>query len=57
MKKITAFLRGAWEFRLSWTWADPARDDNHHPYTELDEAYDRGREFAHRITLRRFEST
>ena len=55
MKKIIAFLLGAREFRLSWTWADPTRSD-YNPYTELDEAYDRGREFAHRITFRRFES-
>lgn len=50
MKKAIAFLRGAYEFRRSFTWADPEGG-----YTALDEAYDRGREFAHRVTLRRFE--
>lgn len=54
-KKIVAFLRGIWEFRHSCTWADPARTDEN-PYTDLDEAYDRGRDLAHRITLRRFET-
>lgn len=56
MKKLIAFLRGIWEFRSSFTWGDSeeARDfwDG---YTPLDDAYDRGREFAHRVTFRKFE--
>lgn len=55
MAKIKAFLLGMFEFRLDCTWADPARTDGC-SYTELDEAYDWGREWAHRITLRRFEA-
>ena len=55
--KLTAFLLGMLEFRLSFTWADPARPDgpDDYPYTDLDEAYDRGRDMAHRLTLRYFE--
>lgn len=49
--KLFAFLRGVYEFRRSFTWTDPAGG-----YTELDEAYDHGREFAHRITFRLFEA-
>lgn len=52
MNKLLAFLRGVWEFRSDVTWADPAREDR---YTELDEAYDMGREMAHRLTLRFFD--
>lgn len=47
MKTIYAFLLGMWEFRLSFTTSMPY---------SLTDAYDAGREFAHRITLRRFES-
>lgn len=56
MTKIIIFLRGMWEFRRSWTWADT--DENRDlagGYTELDEAYDSGREFAHAVTLRIFD--
>lgn len=42
---IRAFLLGAWEFRRSVTARSP------HPI-----AYDWGREWAHRLTLRRYES-
>lgn len=56
MQRIIAFLRGMIEFRRECTWADTeeARDfwDG---YTPLDDAYDWGREYAHRLTLRRFE--
>lgn len=52
MKRIRAFLIGISEFRDSWTWKDPADEDN---YTELDDWYDRGREFAHRITFRHWD--
>lgn len=52
MKKIIAFLRGVLEFRRDFTWADPDREDW---YTDLDEAYDHGRELAHKLTLRKFE--
>lgn len=54
MKTLRAFLRGMREFRSWVTWADPARRDAS-DYTDLDLAYDRGREFAHRITLRCFD--
>lgn len=49
-----AFILGMLEFRSDFTWADPARDDDDN-YTELDEAYDEGRDFAHRLTFRRFD--
>ncbi|RWR30456.1 hypothetical protein D2T29_12350 [Sinirhodobacter populi] len=55
MPTIKAFFLGVREFRLSCTWADPARmqgDD----YTALDEAYDAGRELAHRLTFRHFDN-
>jgi hypothetical protein len=51
--KIAAFIRGAVEFRSDCTWADPARGDG--GPTALDDFYDAGREFAHRITRRAFE--
>ena len=54
MAKQKAFLLGMWEFRSGCTWADPARTDTC-SYTPLDEAYDWGREWAHRLTLRRFD--
>jgi hypothetical protein len=53
--RIRAFLLGMREFRLGMTWADPARTDDN-DYTELDEAYNQGRELAHLLTLRRFEA-
>ena len=46
MNTIRAFLLGVREFRSEWT--TPVDDD-------LIETYDRGRELAHRLTLRRFE--
>lgn len=49
-----AYLLGMIEFRLCCTWADPMRTDDD-GYTALDDAYDRGRDMAHRITLRRCE--
>ena len=49
-----AFLRGVYEFHRECTWADPDRADG--DYTEKDEAYDYGRDFAHRVTLRQFEA-
>ncbi len=56
MKKIAAFLRGVREFRSDVTWADPRRDyASGYTYTALDEAYDWGREWAHRLTLRRWD--
>ena len=45
--KITAFLRGMREFRMHWT--------THYESYVLLRWYDRGREFAHVITLRRFD--
>lgn len=53
LARFTAFFRGVFEFRRSFTWADPARIGGE--YTRLDQAYDYGREIAHRVTLRRFE--
>ena len=52
---IFAFIRGIIEFRQDCTWGDPARTADNH-YTAKDEAYDRGREFAHRFTFRAFEA-
>ena len=48
MNKVKAFLLGMQEFRLSFT----ARyeDDG------LSVAYDRGRDFAHWLTFRRFDA-
>ncbi len=48
MRHIRAFLLGIAEFRLSFTayYADPG----------LARTYDCGREFAHRMTLRRFDA-
>ena len=51
---IVAFLRGMWEFRRAYTWADPARTEKN-SYTRLDSAYDHGREWAHILTFRQFE--
>lgn len=52
--RIRAFVLGMLEFSLDFTWADPARNDDCN-YTALDEAYDYGRDFAHRITFRRWD--
>jgi hypothetical protein len=49
-----AFLLGMLEFLRECTWADPARYAGN-SYTELDDAYDRGRDLAHRLTFRRFD--
>lgn len=46
MKKIKSFFKGMAEFRSMYTTSFPA---------PLDEAYDWGREWAHRITFRLFE--
>lgn len=54
MGRLVAFLRGAYEFRRSFTWADPARTDAAW-YTAKDEAYDWGREWTHRLTFRVFD--
>lgn len=47
MQKIKAFLLGMAEFRLSFT--------THFDDDALLEAYDSGRELAHRLTFRHFE--
>ena len=47
MNLIRAFLLGMYEFRSSITWRY-VRDD-------MDNAYECGREWAHRLTFRRFE--
>lgn len=54
LARFTAFARGAYEFRSDVTWADPAQSDSN-PYTELDEAYDQGRDFAHQLFLRQYD--
>lgn len=46
LKHFWAFMRGIVEYRSSFTTAVSF------PY---DRSYDRGREFAHMITLRRYE--
>jgi hypothetical protein len=46
LKTIAAFLLGAWEFRSDCT-------TNHGD--DLIEAYDLGREWAHRLTFRLWE--
>lgn len=47
MKKMQAFFLGMTEFRLSLT--------THYEDDDLLEAYDCGRELAHRMTMRFFE--
>lgn len=47
MRKLQAFILGMREFRSSFT--------TNFDHTELQEAYDSGRELAHRLTLRHFE--
>lgn len=54
IKKIIAFVRGVYEFRRDCTWSDPSRDG--FDYTNLDESYDQGREFAHRLTFRHWDA-
>jgi hypothetical protein len=51
---LRAFLLGMFEFRLGFTWADPNRTEEC-PYTHLDYAYDLGREWAHRLTFKRWD--
>lgn len=51
MKRLVAFVWGVIEFRSLITSSFGPLDE----YTAQDEWYDRGREFAHRITLRRYE--
>jgi hypothetical protein len=48
MHKLKAFINGIREFRLSMT--------THYDDDDLLDWYDRGREFAHSITLRKYES-
>ncbi len=45
---LRAFLTGMWEYRASFT--------VHYHEARLQRAYDRGRELAHRLTGRRFET-
>lgn len=47
--RFFAWLLGMAEYRLDFTWADPMRRKINGWYTELDDAYDRGRALAHRI--------
>lgn len=55
MKRLKAFLNGMREFRLSMT--------TNYDHVETDEgdalqaAYDWGREWAHRLTFRRYDDT
>lgn len=53
---LAAFILGALEFLLDYTWTDPERETREEYYTALDEAYDWGREWAHRLTFRRFDA-
>lgn len=46
MKRLTAFLLGVWEFKSAMTTS---------PDNSLIDDYDRGRELAHVLTLRKFE--
>lgn len=48
MKSIKAFLLGMAEFRLSFT--------THIADLHLQNCYDHGREWAHRLTFRRFDN-
>lgn len=48
MRTIKAFLLGMREFRMSFT--------TRHNTDDLRAAYDWGREWAHRLTLRRFDT-
>jgi hypothetical protein len=48
MKTIKAFLLGMAEFRLSFT--------THIADWHLQNTYDKGREFAHRLTFRRYDN-
>lgn len=47
--RFFAWLLGVTEYRLDFTWADAMRRKINGWYTELDDAYDRGRALAHRI--------
>ena len=47
MQKIRAFILGFVEFKSSFT--------TRHEDLDLSDSYDHGREFAHRLTLRRYE--
>jgi hypothetical protein len=46
IKAFQIYLLGMWEFRSDWTT---------HVGVEWINAYDAGREMAHRLTLRRFD--
>lgn len=48
MKKIKAFMCGVREFRLTYTTSHATLDER--------DAYDRGREMAHKLTGRRYET-
>lgn len=48
MRKLFAFINGMLEFRSTYT--------THYSRFSLMVAYDHGREWAHKITLRKFES-
>jgi hypothetical protein len=47
MKKVQAFINGVREFRSDWT--------THYSDYGVLGAYDLGREWAHRLTLRRYD--
>jgi len=49
MKKLKAFIEGVREFRSDMT--------THYEDVALLEAYDLGREWAHRLTMRRYDNT
>jgi hypothetical protein len=47
--RVWAFGLGMWEFRSDWTWS-------FYGNPELEDMYDQGRDFAHRITFRWFDN-
>jgi hypothetical protein len=51
MGRVRAFLLGVREYRTCWTTSFVGHPDEEGMYG----AYDWGREWAHRVTLRRFE--
>lgn len=52
--QFKVFLREFKSFGVPAHGQTPNRSDKC-SYTELDESYDRGRDFAHKVTLRYFE--
>lgn len=53
--RLAAFVLGALEFRQAEPWEDPARV-HVGAVTDLDYAYDAGRQLAHRLTFHAFQT-